>query len=206
MSIGLTGGIATGKSTVSALFRELGASILDADVAARKVVEPGTSALEEIRAVFGEQALLPTGELNRPWLGSQVFGNAGLLEQLNQIVHPRVREYMLSQIQEQEARPAAVVIVDVPLLFEVGLYPGMTESILVYAPYDVQLERLMKRNNLTTEQAQLRISSQMDIERKRELATYSIDNSGSLADTITQVEALWRLLQGTAEGRPDTKS
>lgn len=202
MRIGLTGGIATGKSTVSSMFKQLGAYIVDADQAARKVVEPGEEALLQIQELFGEQALLPSGEMDRKWIGSQIFMDASLREKLNAIIHPRVREYMKKQMEFIESKDArALIIVDVPLLFEVGLYPGMTQSIVVYVPESIQLKRLLARDELTLEGAKARIAAQMDIEKKRGLATYLIDNSGTIDETQKQVVELFQQLRAHSTDR-----
>lgn len=193
MNIGLTGGIASGKSTVSAMLVELGAALVDADQIAREVVEPGMPALAEIARTFGEAVLNEDGTLNRKRLGQIVFADAAQRKRLEQIVHPAIRRIMRQRMAELEkADPGRLVVADVPLLFESGL-EGMFERVmLVYVPPHVQLERLMARDGLTREQALERIAAQMPIERKRELADIVIDNSGTKERTREQVLRYWR--------------
>lgn len=193
MNIGLTGGIASGKSTVSAMLTELGAALVDADRIAREVVEPGTAELSEIARAFGEDVLHEDGTLNRKRLGAIVFADAAQRKRLEQIVHPAIRRIMRQRMAELEkADPKRLVVVDVPLLFESGLQGMFERVMLVYVPPDVQLKRLMARDDLTREQALDRIGAQMPMERKRELADIIIDNSGSKDETREQVLQFWR--------------
>lgn len=193
MNIGLTGGIASGKSTVSAMLTELGAALVDADRIAREVVGPGTAELSEIARAFGEDVLHEDGTLNRKRLGAIVFADAAQRKRLEQIVHPAIRRIMRQRMAELEkADPKRLVVVDVPLLFESGLQGMFERVMLVYVPPDVQLKRLMARDDLTREQALDRIGAQMPMERKRELADIIIDNSGSKDETREQVLQFWR--------------
>ncbi|MBX6395503.1 MAG: dephospho-CoA kinase [Alicyclobacillaceae bacterium] len=192
MIVGLTGGIASGKSTVSRMFAELGARVVDADRVAREVVEPGTPALAELVETFGKEILLPDGTLDRAKLGGMVFGHPERLARLNAIVHPRVRARMAELTREMLAEdPAAVVLWDVPLLIEGGLVEAVDVCVLVYVPQSVQLVRLMERNGLSRDEAMKRIQSQMPLEDKREYADYIIDNSQDIANTRRQVERVW---------------
>lgn len=189
---GLTGGIATGKSTVSRMFAALGAHVVDADAVAREVVEPGTPALEDVVRTFGREILLPDGRLDRAKLGAMVFGKPEELAKLNAIVHPRVRERMAERTRELLSRdPGAIVLWDVPLLIEGGMVKWVDVCILVYVPEEVQLARLMQRDGLSREDALKRIRSQMPIEEKRRYADYIIDNSGNIEMTRKQVESVW---------------
>ncbi|MDI3257618.1 MAG: dephospho-CoA kinase [Kyrpidia sp.] len=195
MIAGLTGGIASGKSTVSRMFVDLGVRLVDADQVAREVVEPGTEGLAELVAAFGEDILLPDGGLDRAKLGSRVFGRPDQLARLNAIVHPRVRRRMgewTRRILDDD--PTAVVLWDVPLLIEGGLVHAVDVCILVYVPEAVQLDRLMARNGFSREEALARIRSQMPLEEKRRYADYIIDNSRDLAWTRKQVERVWKKL------------
>jgi len=184
---GLTGGIATGKSTVSGMLSEAGAKIIDADKIARDVVEPGTPAYRDIVAFFGRAILLSDGTLDRKGLGDIIFNDPEKKKRLDAIVHPRVYQRTEARIAEIAAKsPDAVIILDIPLLLETGMRRNLAEVIVVYVPEDLQLQRLMARDQIDAEAALARIRSQMPIEEKRSLATIVIDNSGSLANTRQQ--------------------
>lgn len=195
---GLTGGIATGKSTVAEMFRQRGAVIVDADLAAREVVAPGTEGLRRIRERFGEEYILPSGELDRAKLGALVFSDEQARKDLNAITHPLIRQHMDQQVQEAfERDPKAIVIMDIPLLIE-SMAQGqkrVDKVILVYVPPHIQLQRLMQRNGYTEEEAKQRIAAQMGIEEKKKWADWLIDNSGTLEETERQVEQLFPQLQ-----------
>lgn len=194
--IGLTGGIATGKSTVSGMLRELGAFIVDADLWARRVVEPGQPALQEITVFFGTRILREDGSLNRPLLASIIFQNEEARLKLNQMIHPRVREGMWEETTAYLTTcPEESVVWDVPLLFEGETRLLVDVTLLVYAPVSVQRQRLMARDGLTEAAANARIAAQMSIEEKRTLADYVIDNSGDLEQTRKQVNELWQTLR-----------
>ena len=193
--VGLTGGIATGKSTVAGMLDVAGAYIVDADKMARKAVEPGKPAYHEICRQFGDNILQPDGNIDRILLGNIVFGNENLRRHLEAIVHPWVKTYMENDIQAIiEKFPQAVVVKDIPLLLEGGGDEALSEIIVVYVPEAVQVERLMRRNALTREQALLRIQSQMPIEAKKKLATILIDNSGDLETTRQRTMAVYERL------------
>lgn len=192
MVVGLTGGIATGKSTVSRMFQSLGAPIVDSDVIARWVVEPQRPAWRDIVSIFGTSVLSTDGTINRTVLGELIFSSQERRQQLNQIVHPRIREEAERQIQRYlQEDPQRPVIQDVPLLIETGLYKSMDAVILVYVDVEVQRRRLLQRDGWTEEQADQRIASQIPIEDKKQFATYLIDNQGSMQDTKVQVQAVW---------------
>lgn len=188
--LGLTGGIATGKSTVSTHFKEQHIPVLDADVIAREIVMPGEPALAEIVATFGEEILLADGTLNRQALGSVVFGNPAKLQQLNAITHPRVQASMRAQIAAHEAAGEPLIVLDIPLLLEGHNAAGADAVMVVSVPEEVQKQRLMARNNLSEEAALKRIISQMPLAEKRQLADYVIDNAGTIAETYAQVDAV----------------
>ncbi len=199
MVVGLTGGIATGKSTVSNMFRQLGAPIVDADRIARWAVEPDRPAWLDLVAYFGEEILLPDRTVNRVKLGEIVFSDALKRDKLNRIVHPRVREESEKQIRQYlEADPKRPVIQDVPLLIETGLHSKMDKVIVVYADEPTQLRRLMERNDLSEKEAMQRIRAQMPIEAKRVYADYIIDNRGSIEETREQVIQIWEELKKNA--------
>ncbi len=196
MIAGLTGGIATGKSTVSAILKECGAIVIDADLIAHAVVKKGLEAYERIVAHFGKQILLPSGEIDRPQLGNIVFNHPDQKEKLNQIVHPAVFEEMERQIRKIERRnSASVVISDIPLLIESGMHKRFSEIILVYIPEYLQVQRLMIRSDLSAAQANSRIRAQMPIEEKKRFATRIIDNSGDFENTRNQVIAVYQQLR-----------
>ncbi|GAX89498.1 dephospho-CoA kinase [Effusibacillus lacus] len=196
MIVGLTGGIATGKSTVSQMFRELGAPIVDADVIARTVVEPGRPAWRDIVSHFGEDILLSDRTIDRPKLGGIVFSNAAERDKLNRIVHPRVRKEAGRQVAEYLRKdPNRPVIQDVPLLIETGLYRQMDKVILVYVDEQTQLHRLMERDGVSEKEAMKRIRAQMPIEDKKSYADYVIDNRGGLDQTRRQVMRIWEELR-----------
>ncbi len=192
--IGLTGGIATGKSTVAEILRSLGAAVIDADVLAHEVTARGTPAIEAIAAGLGPEFVRPDGSLDRPRLAERVFADRALLERLNAIVHPRVRDRMAERVRELAAAGAPVIVLDVPLLLESRQAYDVDAVWLVYAPEPLQIERLMARNALSREQAELRVRAQMPIEEKRRLADVVIDNTQDRDALRAQVEALYRAL------------
>ena len=192
MIIGLTGGIASGKSTVSALFVSKGARLVDADVIAREVMLPGHEVLAAAVKQFGSEILSPDGTLNRGKLGDIVFQDPAALQALNNLTHPAIRREIKERMYSMEEEdPKKLTIVDIPLLFESGLENVFHEILVVYVPREVQIARLMERNGLSLEQAEARLNAQMDIEAKRNKADYIIDNSGELAHTEQQVAVLW---------------
>ena len=200
---GLTGSIATGKSTVSAILKDLGAFIVDADKIARDVVAPGMKAWEEIVRVFGKDVLQKTGEIDRESLARIVFNDAVMRGKLEEIIHPEVMRVIDEEIRSIKSNSSdAVVILDVPLLIEVGMHKGMDEVIVVYCPEDMQIMRLMIRDNISREEALTKVRTQMPIEKKRHLATLLIDNSATVEETRRQVEdAYGRLRQKAIEAK-----
>ncbi|TDG00861.1 dephospho-CoA kinase [Paenibacillus piri] len=193
MNIGLTGGIACGKSTVSGMLVQHGALLVDADRIAREVVEPGSPALALIVERFGGDMLNGDGTLNRKKLGETVFGNPEALQDLQSITHPSIRALMRERVKQYERQhPDKLVVADIPLLFESGLQEQYDEVMVVYVPRHVQLDRLIWRDGLSVEQAEQRLLAQMDIEQKKELADIVIDNEGTLEHTESQVEQFLR--------------
>ncbi|MGE5543946.1 MAG: dephospho-CoA kinase [Bacillota bacterium] len=180
--IGLTGGIASGKSTVSAMLQELGLPVIDADQVAREIVEPGQRAFNEIVREFGPTVVGPDGHLNRKFLGDLVFSNPCLLQKLNSITHPRLWEVFDYRMQQLPA-DTKIVVWDVPLLLETGMDKRVDEVWLVWVDEPMQIERLMKRDNLTVEEARRRLEAQMPIEEKMKRADRLIDNRGTVEET-----------------------
>lgn len=185
--IGVTGGIASGKSSVSKWLISNGYPVIDADIAARKVVEPGMPALEEIKNVFGQDICLPDGTLDRKKLGSIVFSNSEKRQMLNGIVHPAVRKWMMEETEKALHQGKELVFMDIPLLFESNLTHMVEGIILVYVKPEVQLKRLMARDHFTEEEALARIRAQMPIEDKKKLADYIVDNNGEFFETEEQL-------------------
>lgn len=187
--IGLTGGIGTGKSTVSELLAVHGFKIVDADIAAREAVEKGSEGLEQVRQVFGDEAIDENGKMNRKYVGEIVFNDDKMREKLNQIIHPIVRDLMERQ-KEAYLKDGFNVIMDIPLLFENNLQDTVDETWLVHASESIQVERLMERNDLTQEEAKARVYSQISIDKKRRMADRVIDNRGTLLELKQNLEAL----------------
>ncbi|MFB5760956.1 dephospho-CoA kinase [Paenibacillus medicaginis] len=191
MIIGLTGGIATGKSTVSALLAARGALLVDADVIAREVMLPGHPVLEAVVRHFGQQVLNQDGTLHRKKLGAIVFANPTERQALNDITHPAIRQEIIRRMKAYEAEfPDKLVVVDTPLLYESGLDKLFHKVIVVYVPREVQLKRLMERDGLTEEQARQRLDAQMSIEEKKRLADIVVDNSREVTFTERQLNEL----------------
>ncbi len=185
--IGVTGGIASGKSSVSKWLISKGYPVIDADIAARKVVEPGMPALEEIKNAFGQDICLTDGTLDRKKLGSIVFSNSEKRQMLNGIVHPAVRKWMMEETEKALHEGKELVFMDIPLLFESNLTHMVEEIILVYVKPEVQLKRLMARDHFTEEEALARIRAQMPIDDKKKLADYIVDNNGEFFETEEQL-------------------
>ncbi|MBS4202634.1 dephospho-CoA kinase [Lederbergia citrea] len=194
--IGLTGGIASGKSTVSKMLEDQGFTIVDADLAARVVVEQGEDTYKKLVNVFGKDILLADGAIDRSKLGSIIFHDKEKREMLNSIVHPAVRIRMNEWKEEAIAAGKQTIIYDIPLLFESNLVHLVEKIILVYVDEEVQLKRLVSRNSLSEAEAKARIASQLPLQDKVDLADAVIDNNGTIGETKQQVEALlikWNL-------------
>ena len=189
--IGLTGGIASGKSTVAGMLADKGAWVVDADQLARRAVEPGSLGIQEITGEFGPGVIAADGSLDRARLGELVFSDEDARRRLNSIVHPKVLELSQEQIRKADRAGARLVVYDVPLLFETGREGEFDAILLVAVDPVTQLGRLRQRSGLDESQARARIGSQMPLERKRELATWVIDNSGTLEETRIAVDDLW---------------
>ena len=204
LRVGLTGGIACGKSTVAARMRELGCRVLDADRLAHQLIEPGQPAYEEVVREFGPEILLRDKQVDRPRLAAIVFVDRAKLEKLNSIVHPRViaeQERELAELGQKE--PGAIVVVEAALLIEAGYHKRLDRLVVVWCQPEQQLERLLARG-LTRTEAEQRIAAQLPLDQKRALADDLIDSSGPLDHSRLQVEELVGRLKKLAvtQGRP----
>jgi dephospho-CoA kinase len=195
--VGLTGGIASGKSTVAEILKRQGAAIINADVLAREVVEPGRQAWTEIVNTFGTAVLQPDRALDRQKLRAIIFDDPDARKKLESIIHPQVRALAEQRIREHAAAGYAVIVYEVPLLFEGNLQEWLRPVILVACDVDTQRNRLQSRDNLSAAQAQKHIDAQMSLEAKRRLADYVIENNGSLEDLKRQVQAVLEKIKTT---------
>lgn len=189
--IGLTGGIASGKSTVSELLSVFGFKVVDADKGAREAVKKGSKGLAQVREVFGDEAIDENGEMNRRYMGDLVFNHPEKRLELNAIIHPIVRDIMEEEKQEY-LKQGYNVIMDIPLLFENELENTVDEVWVVYTSESIQMDRLMQRNNLSLEDAKARVYSQISIDKKSRMADHVIDNLG---DKLELKQNLERLLE-----------
>lgn len=192
--IGLTGGIATGKSTVAEALRGLGLPVIDADQVARQVVQPGQPALNELVSAFGPSILRPDGQLDRTRLGALIFADTAARRRLNDITHPHILKAMDEMRQAAEARGERVLVLDVPLLFEAGMQGSVDRVWVVAAPESVQMRRLMNRDGISAEEARQRIQAQMSLTDKIGRADAVIDNSGSVEAARSRVQYLLEAL------------
>ena len=194
--VGLTGGIATGKSTVSELFRRLGCEVIDADLLAREVVAPGEPALAEIAEEFGRDVLQPDGALDRKKLGAIVFGDAARRKRLEQITHPAIAQRFQRRLEELEARGFdGIVLWDAPVMIESGGYKQMEKLVVVATDEATQAARLCARDAIEAAEADRKIKSQMPVAEKAKLADYVIDNAGDRAATERQVREVHEALR-----------
>jgi len=193
--IGLTGGVGSGKSTVAEMLRELGATVIDADVAAHAVYAPGTPGFAAVVREFGDE-FVRDGAIDRARLGALVFNDADALRRLNAIVHPLVRDWMAARTVEAVERGDEIVVQDVPLLYENDLGPLFSSVVLVYASPEIQLERLVGGRGVPPDRARSMIAAQMPIDDKRRRAHHVVDNSGTLEETRRQVEEIWAQMTG----------
>jgi dephospho-CoA kinase len=199
LKVGLTGSIAVGKSFVLRTLAELGCHVIDADRIAREVVAPGTPGLQLVTEVFGSQMLRPDGALDRSKLGALVFSDAGKRAHLNSILHPLIIAAQDERIREIESQdPNGIVIIDAALMIESGGYRRLDKLIVVHCRPEIQLQRLMTRDNLSPETAQQRIAAQMPQEEKIKYADYLIDTSDGFDATSNLVVELFRQLKGLA--------
>jgi dephospho-CoA kinase len=199
--VGLTGGIASGKTVVAARFGEHGAVVVDADAIAREVVEPGTPALARIAEEFGPGVIAADGSLNRPALGAIVFADPAKLAVLNAITHPAVLELSQRRFAEAGAAdPDAVVIYDVPLLTEVRGKAEFDVVVVVSAPEETRIERMVTLRGMARDEAERRIRSQVSDEERRALADFVIESGGTMDETLAQTDAVWEQLHQRAVG------
>jgi dephospho-CoA kinase len=199
MRVGLTGGVASGKSTVSAILATLGAVVIDADVLAREVVAPGTAGLAEIAEEFGPDVLTPGGELDRVAMGGLVFADEVKRRRLEAIIHPRVRARAAEL--EAAAPPDAIVVHDIPLLTETGQADRFDAVLVVDVPAELQIERMTRLRTMTPGDARSRVAAQASREERAAVATYLIDNTGTPEDLRRRVGEVFEALVLTARGR-----
>ncbi|WP_226036455.1 dephospho-CoA kinase [Aquibacillus saliphilus] len=196
LTIGLTGGIASGKSTIANMLKKEKLPVIDADVISRQVVEPTEKAYEEILATFGSEILHEDNTINRKKLGELVFSNNTKREQLNNIVHPAVREKMLKKRDEYIEKKEQVIVLDIPLLFESKLTNLVDKILVVYVKEEIQLKRLMARDNSSKADATNRIKSQLSIDEKKRLADAVVDNGGTKEESKRQLMSIleeWKI-------------
>jgi dephospho-CoA kinase len=193
--VGLTGGVASGKSTVSAILSELGAVVIDADLLAREVVAPGTEGLAAVVEAFGPDVLGPDGGLDRPRLGALVFADPERRRALEAIIHPRVRA-RAAEI-EAAAPEGAVVVHDIPLLAETGQAASFDAVVVVDVPVDVQVDRMVRIRGMSEADARARIAAQADRDARLAVATYVVENTGSLEDLRARVEEVYRTIESS---------
>lgn len=194
MRVGLTGGVASGKSTVSAALSELGAVVIDADLLAREVVEKGTPGLQAVVAEFGEQLLTADGDLDRSAMGALVFHDDGARKRLEAIVHPLVFERIVEL--EEQAGPDDVVVHDIPLLAESGRADTFDAVIVVHAPRELQVERMVEDRGWTRQDAESRIAAQATPEERLAIATHVIENTGTIEELRERVAEVYAELTG----------
>ncbi len=190
--MGLTGGVASGKSTVSGMLRELGAVVIDADQLAREVVAPGTEGLREIVAAFGSKVLTPEGELDRPAMGAVVFTDEDARRRLEAIIHPLVRARGAEL--EAAAGPDAVVVHDIPLLAETGQAATFDAVVVVDVPVETQIERMVTLRGMSREEAESRVAAQATREQRLAVATHVIENTGTIEDLRERVTEVFEAL------------
>ena len=195
--IGLTGGIASGKSAVAAILRRLGARVIDADALAREVVEAGQPAWNDIVALFGKEVLQPDGTLDRKKLRSIVFENPQARKQLEAITHPRIRRLAQERINQCRESGASLVVYEAPLFFETQIHLWLRPVILVLCDEQTQRWRLQQRDNLTAEEIERHLAAQMSLDEKRKLADYVIENNGTLNELEQKVKALVETIKAT---------
>jgi len=197
--VGLTGGIASGKSTVSLMFREAGIPVICADELAHEVVKPGSAALDEIRRTFGDEFIDSEGNLNRAAMARLVFKDKNKRQDLESIIHPRVAEEQRKLIRQFAVQGHNIVVVDVPLLYESGLEDSFDMILVAYVPPEVQIQRLIARDQATDKEARSRLDAQLPIEKKKRLAGRIIDNTGPVEHTREQVLGIIKELRALAE-------
>jgi len=197
--VGLTGGIATGKSTVSKIIAEKGIVVIDADRISREIVKPGEVAYKKIVEFFGEEILSENGEIDRKKLRNIVFNDYNKLKVLNEITHPEILKKILIKIEDLKSKGEKICVLDAALLIEANFHKFVDKVILVYCDIEIQISRLMKRDNLSREEAINIINSQMSFEQKKKYADYLIDNSKDIDFTKKQVDRVLNSILGMEE-------
>ena len=192
--VGLTGGISSGKSTVTSWFLEKGIIVLDADQIVRQLQRPGSSLLNELAHAFGPTVLNEKGELVREVLGSIIFHDKVAKQKLNNMIHPLVKQKLIEGIEKAKVVGEQLVILDIPLLFESGFESLVDETLVIYVSHENQVKRLMKRDKIDESYALAKINSQMLLEEKRQRADYVLDNNASMKELRTQFEQMFELL------------
>ncbi|MBT2731216.1 dephospho-CoA kinase [Carnobacterium sp. ISL-102] len=185
--LGLTGGISTGKSTVSKIFKEQGYPVVDADIGAREVVKPGTDGLEKIKKEFGNKVILADGTLDRTALAKIIFDDVKKRELLNKMLSQHIHQWIVTKKNDYLKQDPAIIVLDIPLLFEMGYENEVDQIMVVATSEEIQLNRLMKRDNIEKKEATQRINSQLPISKKVILGDIIIDNSGTIENTKKQV-------------------
>ncbi len=198
--VGLTGGIASGKSLVGRVFRDLGAHLIDADRIVHSLLSKNEQAWKEVLDHFGRDILLPNNEINRKKLGDIVFNDSEQREWINRCLHPKVFDAFVASVRNfRNHPPDTIIVLDAALLIETGYYKKMDRTVVVYATPEQQLERLSQRDNFSKEQALVRIQSQMPLDEKRRYADYVIENTGSREHTEHQARNVYLKLKQEAE-------
>lgn len=194
LTIGLTGGISSGKSTITSWFLEKGIIVLDADQIVRQLQKPGSQLLYDLAHEFGPSVILENGELARDVLGSIIFHDESAKQKLNAMIHPLVKQKLVEGMEQAKARGEQLVVLDVPLLFESGFESLVDRTLVVYVPREIQVKRLMKRDQIDESYALAKINSQMSLEKKRDLADYVLNNEYSMRELRTQFEQMFEML------------
>ncbi|MBM7624620.1 dephospho-CoA kinase [Sporohalobacter salinus] len=192
MLIGLTGGIASGKSTVSDILKDIGVSVIDADLIAREIVKPGKIAWQKIIDTFGKEVLLPNQELNRERLGQIIFDDPEARKKIDQITHPEIVKKIKKRVGQLQDQGEEIIVVDIPLLIEVGMVDFFDEIWVVYVSRETQLERLMSRDGIDHQTAVNKVEAQMSLEKKKEYADRLVINEGDKADLRHRILSIWR--------------
>ena len=193
--IGLTGGIASGKSTIASFFKDEGIPVIETDQIAKTILQPGSDAFNEVVKHFGEEILLSEGIINRKALGERIFKDDHERDILNQIVHPEVRIITQSKADVLKKEGHAIIVIDVPLLFEAGFDQDVDQTLVVSVPKDIQIERLMARDGIEKAYALKKTNAQMPLKEKRKRADFVIDNRGSILDTKNQFNEVLKALK-----------
>ncbi|HAV42915.1 TPA: dephospho-CoA kinase [bacterium] len=199
MVVGLTGGYGTGKSTAAKFFKQLGARLIDADSISRKILSKGEETWQEVIHFFGQKILDSNGSIDRAKLADLIFKDEALRRRLNEVAHPRIRLEIEEEIKKfrnlkSEIQPPKILIIDAPLLLEAGMQDLVDCLIVVNLHYEEQIKRVMERDNLNQKEAIKRISAQLPISAKLEVANYVIDNKGTFEETREQVEKIWKTI------------